>query len=204
MPPLKRTKESNPLLALFREMNSPCCKWIVKVGKPVTLTPMADLPEIAEQVRELRPRKKQCFSNAKDCMMAIPGVRVVQGWAMFHGCPIEHAWNEFKGLHFDLTAERHRLGIEGYFQVITLTEPEYWKLAGAAGEHNPVVRIPVGAVGTVGAINCPPVRGHNPNFMCVDFRLPGVFQGDSRLNHCTWRVAAFPRQVSVLPTAPRG
>ena len=61
MSPLKRTKEPNPLLAQFRKVKSPYCQWIVKVGKPVTLTPNAKTLELRDRAAQLR-----CLMEASD------------------------------------------------------------------------------------------------------------------------------------------
>lgn len=66
---------------------------------------------------------------------------------------------------------------------------------------NPKVTIPVGTIGVVGDVNCPPVKtitntvGNHvtgPSFDCVDFNLPGVFSGGAKHKNCTWRVSVFP------------
>lgn len=78
-------------------------------------------------------------------------------------------------------------------EVVTLkdVEPYY---SGYAG--NPKVIIPKGSFGLVGAVKCPYVnkKGY---FNCVDFLIPGVFQGDAKFNDCTWRASLTNKEIKV-------
>lgn len=68
-------------------------------------------------------------------------------------------------------------------------EPHY---SGYAG--NPDVVVKAGTVGTVEAVDVPKVR-HPGTFICVDFLLPGVFQGNPKYNACIWRCPVSSKQI---------
>lgn len=63
------------------------------------------------------------------------------------------------------------------------TEAYYSKYAG-----NPQVIITPELVGTVKATDVPYVRRIEGFFVCVDYEIPGVFQGNPIYQNCTWRI----------------
>ena len=97
-----------------------------------------------------------------------------------------------------MTWPQLELGSKVYLKVDAV--PYY---SGYAG--NPKVLIKAGTVGVVGAVDVPPVccpRGERPiSFACVDFHLPGMFQGNPEFNHCTWRVAVRCDQMTLFFTS---
>jgi len=68
---------------------------------------------------------------------------------------------------------------------------------------NPDVTVEVERVGVVASVDVPAVHptrdGRTRMFNCVDFRIPGVFQGDPRHGHCVWRVAAGNGDLCLVP-----
>lgn len=76
---------------------------------------------------------------------------------------------------------------------VQLTEPLEARYSQYAG--NPKAVITPDLVGTVGAIDCPSVRRESVYFHCVDFILPGIFQGDPRHGDNLWRVAVSTSQI---------
>jgi hypothetical protein len=70
-------------------------------------------------------------------------------------------------------------------QVITLRDyyPYYSNYAG-----NPVVLIPKGSVGIIGAVDVPKVSREG-TFNCVDFIVPDKFDGNPELKQNKWRCA---------------
>lgn len=81
---------------------------------------------------------------------------------------------------------RQPLQIGDRVELLTDQAPYY---SGYAG--NPVVKIPKGSVGIVGAPKVPTVHGPRSWFACVDFVLPGVFQGRPELGYTTWRCGVY-------------
>lgn len=66
---------------------------------------------------------------------------------------------------------------------------------------NPVVILPVGAVGIVGSVDVPCcyyIKGQPQKFNCVDFVLPGVFAGNPIHGNCTWRCGVFENEMKLL------
>lgn len=67
---------------------------------------------------------------------------------------------------------------------------------------NTVVSSEPGWLGVVGAVDVPPVTGRRgkpdgPVFNCVDFVLPGVYQGDEHCANVTWRGAFYDKELQV-------
>lgn len=93
-----------------------------EVIKPVLST---DVPDIADEVRrfvaDYRPPMKQCWANAAECAVALEshGVEIVHGF-LLSSMPIKHAWNAYKGVHFDLTAETNNVGVHTQFSASDL------------------------------------------------------------------------------------
>ena len=63
---------------------------------------------------------------------------------------------------------------------------------------NPKVTIPAGTVGTVGAVDVPYVVRRNKTFTCVDFDLPGVFNGNPQFNKTIWRCSCDDNEIGVV------
>lgn len=66
---------------------------------------------------------------------------------------------------------------------VTKETPAYY--SGYTG--NPVCIIKPGIIGTVKANDIPYVSKKG-TFSCVDFEVPGVFNGDPKHNNTTWRI----------------
>ena len=70
-----------------------------------------ELKEIIDRfLRRNRNRisMKACYHNSALMMKADPRILYCEGYitlGMGGGIPIEHAWNEFEGMHFDITSE---------------------------------------------------------------------------------------------------
>lgn len=76
-------------------------EWQLKNSKVVELIKGKDLG-----LNIGRPQLKQCYKNAVDCCNLNSGVKYVEGYGMFMGIPIDHAWCVTKdGKHFDPTVE---------------------------------------------------------------------------------------------------
>jgi len=83
---------------------------------------------------------------------------------------------------------------------VSLRRPMKPYYSGYSG--NPDVIVGVGQVGVVGAVDVPAVHptrsGKTRTFNCIDFMLPGVFQGDARHARCTWRVSASDEDLRLV------
>ena len=64
---------------------------------------------------------------------------------------------------------------------------------------NPKVVILPGQVGVVGALDVPVVRRVSKRafYNCVDFVLPGVFQGHPKHENCTWRCSLADDEMTL-------
>lgn len=89
-------------------------------------------------------------------------------------------------------SNRPALAVGDRVRLLVDKEPYY---SGYAG--NPKIVITAGTIGTVGAVDVPPVtvrkwsKRQEEDFTCVDFNLPGVYQGDERHNNTVWRAAVY-------------
>jgi hypothetical protein len=136
-----QAEASKALLTNLAKCGHPVYRWVEAEGKPVNITPISVLPEIAARVQawveQYKPEIKQCYMNSYYCMQKVSGVRVVHGYVTSDksGCIIEHAWNEFKGHHFDVTSEAYRLGLQGHLQVVILNSMQCNSLMVDCGAH---------------------------------------------------------------------
>lgn len=91
-------------------------------------------------------------------------------------------------------------------KLLIAKEPYY---SGRAG--NPKVIIPIGTEGIVGVVDVPAVRQRMnpgtgkyydpPDFNCVDFILPDMFQGDPRHGNNEWRCAVHYHEMALIERA---
>ena len=91
-------------------------------------------------------------------------------------------------------------------QLLVAIEPYY---SGRAG--NPKVVIPAGAEGIVGSVDVPQTIQRRdrttgrlipaPDFNCVDFILPDVFQGDPKHGNNQWRCAVHYHEMCLVERA---
>jgi hypothetical protein len=59
----------------------------------------------AVNLKQIKPKPKNCYLNALAVCMRNHDVKYVEGYIEVHGVPLEHAWNCYKGIHFDVTEE---------------------------------------------------------------------------------------------------
>lgn len=60
---------------------------------------------LADYLEKNPPRPNHCYDNAMRLCQDIPGVRYVLGRVTGDGVTVDHAWNEYHGIHFDVTRE---------------------------------------------------------------------------------------------------
>lgn len=65
----------------------------------------SDVVDIIKQ--RVRPEKKNCYANSLHAAEFLRDydVRYCEGWLLFHGFPIEHAFNKVGDEYFDVTEE---------------------------------------------------------------------------------------------------
>ncbi len=92
-----------------------------KEVKPVSYKelPHGARKKVERFIRRRAPRIKECYYNASILSLEYPEFRYVEGLA-HRFIPVHHAWNSYKGVHFDITYELHSdLAVE-YAKVISL------------------------------------------------------------------------------------
>jgi len=87
-------------------------------------------PEIDEWIKNNKVNivQKQCFRNAGQLCINVDGVDYVEGEILYHGIPIEHAWNKIDGKYFDITKDilfPHNSDYAEYVKIIELDVKEY-------------------------------------------------------------------------------
>ena len=86
-------------------------------------------PEIDEWIKNNKVNivQKQCFRNAGQLCINVDGVDYVEGEILYHGIPIEHAWNKIDGKYFDITKDilfPHNSDYAEYVKIIELDVKE--------------------------------------------------------------------------------
>jgi hypothetical protein len=71
-------------------------------------------------------------------------------------------------------------------------EPYY---SGYAG--NPIVKIPKGTIGEIGAVKVPYVNRQG-FFNCVDFVIPNVFSGNPKFKQNIWRASLTDKEIKIV------
>jgi len=84
-------------------------QWQVDTAKAVNTVSYKSNPELKELVEEYllptyTPLPKACYTTAVHTTLAISNVKYVEGYVTSI-IPFQHAWNEWNGIYFDLTAE---------------------------------------------------------------------------------------------------
>jgi hypothetical protein len=76
----------------------------------------------------------RCYDNAKSTFDIHPDIKYIEGFIIIGSMPIQHAWNSYKGKHFDLTSHLHLDNkVHNYVKVIELTLEEHEYL------HNKII-----------------------------------------------------------------
>lgn len=62
--------------------------------------------EINAFLKQYKPKQKGCFETAAKCTVySYTDIEYVEGFVSYMGLPIEHAFNCWNGIYFDLTSE---------------------------------------------------------------------------------------------------
>jgi hypothetical protein len=84
-------------------------EWQLQEARPIEIKPISTLPDyirgsILNYTNRHPPRIKECYSNAAN--LALQNENIIYHEGIAAGIiPIEHAWNSYRGIHFDITAE---------------------------------------------------------------------------------------------------
>lgn len=106
-------------------------QWKLKKSKIIKVESYKSNPEIKQKVeaflKTYKPKLKGCYDTAYRLTNFDTDFLYVEGEIGFHGIPIDHAWNKYKDVYIDITAEvlfNGKMGDE-YMKIIEL---DYLKL----------------------------------------------------------------------------
>lgn len=108
---------------------------VLEDAQSVKITSYKDIPEIKRLLETdfiknmYKAFPKECYKNAAEfASYTYNEIEYVEGLVNCHGLPIAHAWNSYKGQHFDLTFEMNdRLRIdEEYMSFFSLKKQDLY------------------------------------------------------------------------------
>ena len=121
----------------------PYLTWQGKIPKPVLVQPIQGVPDLSDLLyrhyfNRFKPQLKACYYNAYKATMYCSGVRYIEGYYINPDMllPLEHTWNEWRGIQFDVTVEIRNKSYYWYLQVVKLPKEqvrEFHKITGAEG-----------------------------------------------------------------------
>jgi hypothetical protein len=72
--------------------------------------------------KRIKINQKQCYDNAIKICKKYPEIEYVEGEVLLgepiSGLTINHAWNSYKDLHFDMTFEKYKINVLSYFPIV--------------------------------------------------------------------------------------
>lgn len=79
-----------------------------------------------------KPKTGDCFKMAANLTMFNSDIKYVEGMISYAGVPIDHAWNEYDGMYFDITdevafADRGGIKAEEHGKIVTYSTDELYK-----------------------------------------------------------------------------
>lgn len=82
-----------------------------------------------KEIKKGKPQIKQCYQNSVDVVLLNENVKYCEGFVLFMGIPIEHAWNKIDDKYFDVTSDfalKDRGGLKGeeYLSIVELSKEE--------------------------------------------------------------------------------
>lgn len=120
-------------------------EWEAKNVRRIKIGSYSKLGKITEALnRDLGANKfasikpKQCFDNALFACFANNEIHYVEGYIMIYGIPLEHAWNRWNGIDFDLTEEILNQEKVPHYEVMSLDSNalRFWMvLTGRTGPY---------------------------------------------------------------------
>ena len=118
-------------------------EWELNVGKLVNIVSYHTNPLLSSKVEDFleihTPNQKECYETAYKLVDMYDDIEYVEGLINFKGIPIEHAWNYYRGIYFDLTGEivfEREMGDE-YLQLIKIKQRKMHELALLTGTYCP-------------------------------------------------------------------
>jgi len=108
--------------------------------KLVEIVPISDprLEPLKPILKRIKAKEHECYLNALACVLQQKDIEYVEGYIEVNGVPIDHAWNCWNGLYFDLTEEK--LGTPTSFphrQVMKLPGTEAFVFAMSSSRTGP-------------------------------------------------------------------
>jgi len=90
----------------FGEKQQAYFQWQLANSVVVPIVPTAEvIPHLARRLGRLSPQIKLCYANAVKVCKLDPEIQYVLGYVDLYSIPIDHAWNSYRGKHFDVTQE---------------------------------------------------------------------------------------------------
>lgn len=93
----------------FNEVQQKYFKWQLKSMKVVQIQSYKSNEELKIEIesfiKHYKVKVKDCYTTAAKCCLYCDDVEYIEGYISYSGIPIEHAFNYYKGIYFDLTAE---------------------------------------------------------------------------------------------------
>lgn len=105
-------------------------EWQKKHAELVKMeVPESVLPNCTPAWMKKHIKIKGCYENATKVMNLDPEVKYVEGVFMMGGSiPINHAWNSYKGKHFDVTSTMWKKTEDSYYMLVELDSKQVWKI----------------------------------------------------------------------------
>jgi hypothetical protein len=105
------------------------------------------IEKLPQEIKEKLPKKlfevKQCYVNAYKVCSQIREAKYVEGMASIHGIPIDHAWVEINGKHYDPTNEfvfDNESKLTDYVAIQKYDQSILMMLANRTGEYGPYLQ----------------------------------------------------------------
>lgn len=104
-------------------------------------SPESVISELTQEWARKKLRVKDCYKNAAQVMNLDPEIKYVEGIMMlWNSIPIEHAWNSYKGKHFDATSHLWDPSKEksSHIQLIELGYGSLWEVLEETGVYGEI------------------------------------------------------------------
>jgi hypothetical protein len=119
--------------------------WQIANSQIVVVSSYKDHPELKKLVdtflKQYKPKFRQCYHTAYTAATLIPGVEYIAGIAGSM-IPLDHGWNCWNGIYFDLTAEvlfdKGHFATE-YLQVLKLQRDEVFEMSLITEDSGPYI-----------------------------------------------------------------
>ncbi len=127
-------------------LSHPYLKWEGEIAESVIVQQVDNVPDLSMMLNNnyfnrFEPELRACYYNAYTVTMHCPRVKYVEGYYMMPNLllPLEHAWNEWRGVQFDVTAEIRSNSHFFYLQLVKLSKEQMREFNRITGEEGCVV-----------------------------------------------------------------